>query len=87
MALFIIDDLMVFYAPIIDDKIHCKHLYHLLAKFENVSQVIVGLVIGYMIFLATRQLTGVFLGYSSYKYEHSAGYCWNHINHHGYQVI
>ncbi|KAL5249658.1 hypothetical protein ACHWQZ_G018501 [Mnemiopsis leidyi] len=50
------------------------------------KKVIVGLVIGYMIFLATRQLTGVFLGYSSYKYEHSAGYCWNHINHHSYQV-
>ena len=41
---------------------------------------------GYMVFLVTRQLAGVFLGYSSYQYAPSAGYCWNHINNKRYQV-
>ena len=52
----------------------------------GIFKVVVGLVIGYMMFLVTRQLIGVFLGYSSYQYEKSAGYCWNHISHHKYQV-
>ena len=43
-------------------------------------------IIGYLIFLVTRQLIGVVAGISKYEYESTSAYCWNHISDHRYQV-
>ena len=47
---------------------------------------VVGVLITYAVFLMLRQLTGVFLGYSKYRFEEDSGYCWNHITNTAYQV-
>ena len=50
------------------------------------KRVVIGVLIGYAIFMITRLLFGVVTGYSSYKYETFSGYCWNHISNKNYQV-
>ena len=61
--------------------------FNLLKPFVNVKRrTVVGAMICYAVFLMGRQLLGVALGYSNYRFEKEAGYCWNQINNTKYQV-
>ena len=56
-------------------------------EFVHVKKtVVIGVMVGFAIFMITRLLFGVVTGYSSYKYETFSGYCWNHISNEKYQV-
>ena len=50
------------------------------------KSVIIATMAIYGTFILSRQLLGVVLGHSHYKYHGSSGYCWNQIDDKKYQV-
>ena len=59
----------------------------LLRPFITISKkFIVGILVGYAVFVFFRQLVGILLGYGMYQYDSYSGYCWNNITHRNYEV-
>ena len=44
------------------------------------NKIVVSVLIGYAVLVMSRQVLGVILGYSDYKYQDSTAYCWNHAS-------
>ena len=47
---------------------------------------VVGLMVGYAIFLMVRLVIGMNFGLGQYQYSINSGYCWNHVTDGNYQV-